>query len=90
VKLFVTASPEVRAGRRVLELEKRGMPGHFDDVLADIQARDERDSSRSVAPLAQADDAILVDTSDLTVEEAVQQAIRHVEDVLAKADTDPG
>ena len=65
VKLFVTASPEVRAQRRVRELLERGMPAHYDDVLADIRARDERDSDRTVAPLRQAADAILLDTSDL-------------------------
>ena len=57
-KLFVTASPEVRAQRRVRELLERGMPGHYDDVLLDIRARDERDATRDVAPLRQADDAI--------------------------------
>jgi cytidylate kinase len=76
VKLFVTASPEVRAQRRVRELLERGMPTHFEDVLADIRARDERDSHRLVAPLRQAEDAILLDTSDLTVDEAVALAIR--------------
>ena len=58
VKLFVTASPEVRAQRRVRELLERGMPGHYDDVLLDIRARDERDATRDVAPLRQAADAI--------------------------------
>ena len=65
VKLFVTASPEVRAQRRVRELLERGMPAHYEDVLADIRARDERDSSRDVAPLKPAADAIILDTSDL-------------------------
>ena len=78
-KLFVTASPEVRAQRRVRELLERGMPGHYDDVLLDIRARDERDSKRDVAPLRQADDAELLDTSDLDVEQAVAEAIRLVE-----------
>ena len=54
VKLFVTASPEIRARRRVRELLERGMPAHYEDVLADIRVRDERDSHRSVAPLRQA------------------------------------
>ena len=78
-KLFVTASAEVRAQRRVRELLERGMPGHYDDVLLDIRARDERDSKRDVAPLRQADDAELLDTSDLDVEQAVAEAIRLVE-----------
>jgi cytidylate kinase len=77
-KLFVTASAEVRAQRRVRELLERGMPAHYDDVLLDIRARDERDSHRPVAPLAQASDAILLDTSDLTADEAIAEAIRLV------------
>lgn len=78
-KLFVTASAEVRAQRRVRELLERGMPGHYDDVLLDIRARDERDANRDVAPLRQADDAELLDTSNLDVEEAIAEAIRLVE-----------
>ena len=83
VKLFVTASPEVRAQRRVRELMSRGMPAHYDDVLIDIRARDDRDSSRDVAPLAQAPDAILLDTSDLDVDTAIAKAIQLVEQRLA-------
>ena len=78
-KLFVTASPEVRAQRRVRELLERGMPGHYDDVLLDIRARDDRDANRDVAPLRQADDAELLDTSDLDVDQAIAEAIRLVE-----------
>ncbi|NUS68352.1 MAG: (d)CMP kinase [Ensifer adhaerens] len=78
-KLFVTASPEIRAQRRVRELLERGMPGHYDDVLLDIRARDERDAGRDIAPLKQADDADLLDTSELNKEQAVAEAIRLVE-----------
>lgn len=78
-KLFVTASIEVRAQRRVRELLERGMPAHYDDVLLDIRARDERDAHRAVAPLLQAADAILLDTSELTADEAIAEAIRLVE-----------
>jgi cytidylate kinase len=78
-KLFVTASPEVRAQRRVRELLERGMPGHYDDVLLDIRARDERDTHRDIAPLKQAPDAELLDTSDLNVEQSVAEAIRLVD-----------
>ena len=80
VKLFVTASPEVRAQRRVRELLERGMPGHYEDVLADIRARDERDSNREVAPLRQAPDALLLDTSELEIDQAIAEAIRLVEE----------
>ena len=83
VKLFVTASPEVRAQRRVRELMSRGMPAHYDDVLIDIRVRDERDSNRDVAPLVQAKNAILLDTSDLDVDVAIATAIQLVEERLA-------
>jgi cytidylate kinase len=78
-KLFVTASPEVRARRRLAELLARGMPSHFEDVLIDIHARDERDSGREAAPLAKAEDAELLDTSEMTVGEAIAAAIGLVE-----------
>jgi CMP/dCMP kinase len=83
VKLFVTATPEVRAQRRVRELLERGMPAHYEDVIADIRARDQRDSGREVAPLKQADDAILLDTSKLSVDQAIAEALRIVEERLA-------
>ena len=82
VKLFVTASPEVRAERRLKELQGRGMRAHYDDVLADIRARDERDSTRDLAPLRPADDAMVLDTSELGLDEAVAEAIRLVEERL--------
>ena len=78
-KLFVTATQEVRAQRRVRELLERGMPAHYDDVLLDIRSRDERDSTRSVAPLRQAEDADLLDTTGLAVEDAVAEAVRLVD-----------
>jgi len=83
-KLYVTASVDVRARRRVRELLERGMPAHSEDVLLDLKARDERDMSRSAAPLEQAPDADLLDTSELNVEEAVAEAIRLVEVQLAR------
>ena len=90
VKLFVTASAEIRAQRRVRELLGRGMPAHYEDVLLDIRTRDERDSHRSVAPLRQAPDAILLDTSDLTADEAVAEAIQRVVQHLERADPNVG
>jgi CMP/dCMP kinase len=83
VKLFVTASPEVRAERRLKELEGRGMHARYDDVLADIHARDDRDSKRKVAPLKPARDAILLDTSGLDVAAAVAEAVRLAEQRLS-------
>ena len=78
-KLFVTASPEVRAERRHKEIVGRGIDAHYEDVLIDIRARDERDSGRSAAPLVQAEDADLLDTTSLGIEEAIVAAIAMVE-----------
>src|SRR6476659_1857978 len=79
VKLFVTATAEVRAERRLKELAARGMHAHLDDVLLDIRARDERDALRAVAPLKQAPDALLLDTTRLSVDQAIAEAVRLVE-----------
>jgi cytidylate kinase len=84
VKLFVTASEEVRAQRRVRELLERGMPAHYEDVLRDLKARDARDTGRSAAPLREAEDAIHLDTSELEVASAIDAAIRLVEGRLAE------
>jgi cytidylate kinase len=84
VKLFVTASLEVRAQRRVRELLERGMPAHYEDVIRDLKARDDRDRNREAAPLAKADDADCLDTSDLTVEDSIAEAIRLAEKRLAQ------
>ena len=78
VKLFVTAAPAVRAQRRYDELIRMKLAVTLDHVLADIQARDERDSARSAAPLRMADDAVLIDTSDMGVEEAIAAAVAAV------------
>jgi cytidylate kinase len=83
-KLFVTAAPEVRARRRFDELVRMGLNVHYDDVLLDIRARDARDSGRASAPLKMADDAHLLDTSDLRVEEAIAEAIAAVEQRKAR------
>ncbi|UDQ89542.1 (d)CMP kinase [Xanthobacter autotrophicus] len=78
-KLFVTARPDVRAERRFRELLGRGEDISYDAVLADILKRDERDSGRSSAPLLKADDAVLLDTSDLGIEAAFAAALAMVE-----------
>jgi cytidylate kinase len=78
-KLFVTASPEVRARRRYDELLRMGLHAEYDEVLLDIRARDDRDSNRAAAPLMQAEDAILLDTSGMGAEAAVAAAIDAVE-----------
>ncbi len=76
VKLFVTASPEVRAQRRLAELRESGADVTFEAVLQDIIQRDERDKNRPVAPLIPAKDAVVIDTSEMTAEEAIAAAIR--------------
>ena len=84
VKLFVKATPHIRARRRHAELRAGGSDISIDRVLADIRARDERDSRRATAPLMMASDAVILDTSFLSVEAAVKRAIEIVE---AKAQT---
>ena len=85
-KLFVKASPQVRARRRHNELAENGADVTFEQVLADIRARDERDSGRATAPLTQAADAAALDTSNLTIDAAVARAIQFVDaQVTAKA-----
>ena len=80
VKLFVTATPEVRAERRYLELVGAGHAVSRDEVLADVKLRDERDSARTAAPLKPAADAILLDTSALSIDAALAAAIAIVEE----------
>jgi CMP/dCMP kinase len=79
VKLFVTASAEVRARRRYEEMLARGLDVDFENILTDIRARDKRDTERADAPLKPADDAHLLDNSDLTIGAAVQKAIELVD-----------
>ncbi len=75
VKIYLTASVEIRAKRRMLELEQRGTPQSFEDVLRQIEERDWADMHRSVAPLRQAEDAVVVDTSALNFEESLAQML---------------
>ncbi|MBB3880098.1 (d)CMP kinase [Sphingomonas pseudosanguinis] len=82
-KLFVKASPQVRARRRHNELAANGSTATFEQVLADIRARDERDSGRTTAPLTQAADAAALDTSSLTIDAAVARAIQFVDAQVA-------
>lgn len=78
VKLYVTASAEARAERRFKELTGKGIDTTFDEVFADIRARDERDMGRAEAPLKPADDAIHIDTTDLSIEAAFAAAMARV------------
>jgi cytidylate kinase len=84
-KLYVTASAEARARRRWLERQAAGEAADFDAILADIRRRDERDSHRAVAPLAAAPDAVLLDTTQLSIDAAFDAARRIVEAARARA-----
>ena len=82
VKLFITAPAEIRARRRHDEMQRQGINVPFADILADIRTRDERDMARLDAPLKPAEDALLLDTGDLTIGDAVQAAISLVDSKL--------
>lgn len=84
VKLFVKATPMIRARRRHQELQKQGILTSLDKVLNDIRARDERDSQRSAAPMTQAPDAAVLDTSFLSIDAAVQRAVALVDAAKAR------
>lgn len=78
VKLFVTASAETRARRRFDELSAKGIADSYETVLADVKARDARDMDRAEAPLKPAADAVVLDTSDMSIADAVAAAVAHV------------
>jgi cytidylate kinase len=78
VKIFVTASPELRAKRRFLELRAAGSTMSLDEVLADVLARDARDSERAAAPMKPAEGALILDTSEMTIDEAVAAATKAI------------
>ena len=80
VKIFLTASPEARAERRYKELIEKGMDVKLEDVLADMVKRDYDDSHRAIAPLKQADDAVLCDTSELNLQESIELIIRTIKE----------
>lgn len=82
LKIFVTASAEVRAQRRYDELQQKGMPARYDDILRNVQERDYIDSHREVSPLRKADDAIELDNSNLTIDEQQQWLLQQVDKVL--------
>ena len=82
LKIFVTASAEVRAQRRYDELQQKGMPARYDDILKNVQERDYIDSHREVSPLRKAEDAIELDNSNLTIDEQQQWLLHQVDKVL--------
>ena len=84
LKVFVTASAEVRAQRRYDELQAKGMPADYEDILKNVQERDYIDSHREVSPLRQADDALLLDNSHLTREEQQQWLMEKAQTVIGR------
>lgn len=85
VKIFLTASPEKRAARRCAELREKGQDVTIEGILADMERRDALDASRAVAPLKQAEDAVLVDTSDLTLEQSIEAVLTVIRDKMKGA-----
>ena len=83
-KIFLTASAEVRAERRVKQLIEKGMRANIEQILHDIRQRDERDSARSVAPLQKCADASLLDTSNMTITEAVAEVVARYRQVAVR------
>ena len=75
LKVFLTASPEERARRRFLELEEKGTPQPYEQVLSEMNERDERDTRRAASPLRPAEDAVLLDTTDLNEEQVMERLL---------------
>ena len=82
VKVFLTASAELRARRRLLELEQRGQKESFEDILRDILHRDEQDRTRPISPLRQAEDAVCLDTSKLDLEQSLRALLSIVKEKI--------
>ncbi|HGO5856927.1 (d)CMP kinase [Mannheimia glucosida] len=78
IKLFLDASAEERTKRRVKQLQEKGFNANFDEILAEIKERDFRDRNRAVAPLVPAKDALLLDSTHLSIEEVINQALNHI------------
>ncbi|WP_321368691.1 (d)CMP kinase [uncultured Draconibacterium sp.] len=81
LKIFMTASPEIRAQRRYLELTEKGDNVSFDEILANVKGRDKIDSTRAVSPLKQATDALILDNSELTREQQLDWAVKKVKEI---------
>jgi cytidylate kinase len=86
IKLFLDAAPEIRAKRRFIELERKGINDTYEETLAEVIQRDHRDRSRTVAPLRPADDATLIDTSHMSVDQIVESIIEMTKNVQATRD----
>ncbi|MHC6526870.1 (d)CMP kinase [Vibrio proteolyticus] len=84
VKIFLDASAEERAQRRLKQLQGKGLDVRFDDLLSEIQERDDRDRNRPVAPLRPAEDALLLDSTAMSIDEVVEKALNYIESKLAE------
>lgn len=82
VKIFLTASPEIRATRRVRQLEEKGVKSDYDEILKDIIQRDYQDEHREIAPLKKTEDAVLVDTSDCDLEQSIERVLGVIKDKI--------
>jgi len=82
LKIFMTASPEIRAKRRYVELKEKGVEVDFDEILANVEERDNIDSTREASPLKKADDAIVLDNSNLNREEQLQWALQKANEII--------
>jgi cytidylate kinase len=83
VKIYLTASAEVRAKRRWLELQQKQAPDTYEQVLSEMIERDRRDMNREVAPLRQAEDAVLIDSSDLSLEQSIQAVVQVISEAIS-------
>ncbi|MEC7942246.1 MAG: (d)CMP kinase [Pseudomonadota bacterium] len=82
-KIFLDASAEERATRRLKQLQQKGLDVRFDDLLSEIQERDDRDRNRPVAPLRPAEDALVLDSTSMNIEQVVEKALHYIESKLA-------
>lgn len=85
VKIFLDASSEERAQRRMLQLQEKGFSVNFDRLLSEIKERDDRDRNRAVAPLVPAQDALVLDSTSLTIEQVIEKALQYARQKLALA-----
>ncbi|MFV0447473.1 MAG: (d)CMP kinase [Vibrio sp.] len=83
-KIFLDASAEERARRRFKQLQLKGLDGKFDALLSEIQERDDRDRNRPVAPLRPAEDALVLDSTEMSIDEVVEKALQYIESKLAE------
>lgn len=83
VKIFLDASAEERANRRMKQLQQKGLDVNFDHLLKEIQERDDRDRNRAVAPLRPADDAVVLDSTEMSIEQVTEQALAYIEKILS-------